>query len=521
MQLSSLLAQVHVVHKRTQGTADPYVTQVVDDSRLVSPGSLFVARRGEAVSGASFIQAAVERGAVAVMVEEGTVVDQKSLGTAVLIEAPQVSRALASLAEAALGKPASQLQLVGITGTNGKTTTATIYRHILRESARRCGLLGTVEVDDGVESRPARLTTPGSVELSAALARMVKNGCVSAVMEVSSHALVQDRVSALEFACAVFTNLSGDHLDFHGDMAAYADAKAMLFATLAHGATAVVNADDPASDRMLRDCQARRMLCRIEGAKTATGADASSHRATAGAEAEGTVCSARIISTELGSMRCLLQGPWGEMEVRLPMVGAHNAMNVLQAAAAAFSTGVSPASIAAALQSCAAPPGRLEPVTKSGDSFCILVDYAHTDDALRNVLQALRPVVGPCGRLSVLFGCGGDRDKTKRPRMARAACDLADAVWVTSDNPRTEDARVIIEEILSGVSDQWSPKVRVEVDRARAIGAAVADAREGDILLIAGKGHEDYQIIGTQKFPFDDRKHAAEALALRSLEAVR
>lgn len=470
---------------------DPLVTSVTDDSRRVIAGSVFVARHGERTNGGAFVDEAVARGAVAVIAKQGSAIGQRGH----FIEVTSPAQALADLAEAMHGNPGAHLQLVGVTGTNGKTTITSLIRQLLNSAESRCGLIGTIEVDDGAGIQPAAMTTPGSVELSAMLGRMVSNGCTHAAMEVSSHALAQDRVAALPFKVAVFTNLTGDHLDYHGTMESYADSKARLFASLERGATAIVNAEDPAHTRMLRDCRSSVLRCAFEG-----------HAAE---------CTVKIDQADMTQMTCTLRGPWGVISTALPMVGRHNAMNVLQAVAAAHSLGVSVHAISHGLRAASAPAGRLEPVHSPDDDIAVLVDYAHTDDALRNVLSALRGVVPNRGRLVALFGCGGDRDRTKRPRMAQVAAELADVVWVTSDNPRSEEPATIIREILAGVPERAVAKVRIDADRSAAIAAAVSTAREGDVVLVAGKGHEKEQIIGTQRRPFDDVHEARTALTRR------
>ena len=304
----------------------------------------------------------------------------------------------------------------------------------------------------------------------------------------------------------VFSNLTGDHLDYHGTMERYAAAKARLFAMLPPEGTAIVNRDDPWHEAMLRDCRAPVLRCSVGQG------DAPPDPAAA--------CTAHIHESRLGWQDTSFRGPWGDVRTRLPLVGRHNAMNALQAAAAASAIGVPPEAIRAALGACAAPPGRLEPVTVPDDPFAVLVDYAHTDDALLNVLTALRPLVGPGGNLVTVFGCGGDRDRTKRPRMMRVACERSDRVVVTSDNPRTEDPEAIIDEVMAGRPAGGATSVARQVDRARAIGMAVGEARPGDIVLIAGKGHEDYQVIGTRKTPFDDRIVAREALGRGTVQVA-
>jgi UDP-N-acetylmuramoyl-L-alanyl-D-glutamate--2,6-diaminopimelate ligase len=316
------------------------------------------------------------------------------------------------------------------------------------------------------------------------------------VVEVAAFML--ETCDSFRAHAGVLTNITEDHLDRFGTMERYAEAKARLFAMLDPSGAAIVNIDDPWHSVML------------EAARTAGASVLRTSLVDPSAECFGTVH-----RMGLDAMDVAFRGPWGLIEMRLPLVGRHNAMNALQAAAAAWSRGVDGERIARALAACHAPPGRLQPVSVGGAGFSVLVDYAHSDDALANVLRALRPTVPSGGRLRVIFGCGGDRDRTKRPRMAKAACDGADDVIVTSDNPRTEDPDAIIREILAGVPAEANGRVMVEADRARAIALAVSTAREGDIILIAGKGHEDYQIIGTEKRSFDDRREAEAALRQR------
>lgn len=496
MQVSELVKSVDGAILVAGG--DTVVHLLADDSRRVVPGTMFVARAGAQGAGGAhgdgraFIQDAIARGAVAIVADEGVVpID----GVAWVSARGGAAARLPALAEAFHGFPSRRLRIVGITGTNGKTTTTYLYRHIEREAGRRCGLIGTVETDDGAGTVPSTLTTPGAIDLSTTLARMVAHGCTGAVMETSSHALHQGRVAALRFGCGIFTNLTGDHLDYHGSMDAYAAAKAVLFEGLDACATAIVNADDPAHERMLTGCRANVIRCSLRSA-----------RATA---------SVQGLRMGAGSMGVTLCGPWGRIEAELPFTGRHNAMNALQAVAAAWSDGIDGAVIERALSTCAAPPGRLEPVTAPQDPFTVLVDYAHTDDALLNVCSALKAVLEPGGRLITVFGCGGDRDPTKRPRMARVACEQSDVVVVTSDNPRTEDPEGIVDQIMAGVPSACAAVVHRVTDRSAAIHAAIAQARERDVVLIAGKGHEDYQIIGSVKVAFDDRLVAREAIAGR------
>ena len=324
---------------------------------------------------------------------------------------------------------------------------------------------------------------------------MVDHGCRACAIEASSHALHQGRTAGLTFAAGVFTNLSGDHLDYHGSMDAYLAAKAKLFRAVGDEGWVVVNADDPASAAMLAQFGGRVITTSLTDERAA--------------------CFAEVGALTSRSTQARLAGPWGEFMVQLPIVGWHNVANALQAAAVVHQLGVNGDALLEGLAHCAAPPGRLEPVSGELDQITVLVDYAHTDDALDNVLRAVRPLVPEAARLIAVFGCGGDRDATKRPRMAGVACRWADAIIVTSDNPRTEDPQAIIDDILNGVPAEKRGHCRVEVDRAEAIHRAIAEAQPGDVVLIAGKGHERYQIIGSARRPFDDRTVANQAILQR------
>ncbi len=491
MTIAGLIHDLPIRVRR--GDAGTPVVSVADDSRQVVPGGLFVARRGRARDGAAFLADALDKGAGAVLVAAGVEVPPDGAGgRALVLETDDPDAVLPVLAERFHGEPSRKLALIGVTGTKGKTTTAWLVRHLLSVGGLKCGLFGTVEIDDGRERRPASLTTPPAIELSATLARMVEHGCRAAVMEVSSHSLDQGRVAGLRFVVGAFTNLTGDHLDYHGTMDAYAAAKSRLFTMLDAQAVAVVNADDPRAQEMIARSPARVLRCGLQ---------------TPGGEAGAT-----IFSMDASETHVAFHGPWGAVDVRLPLIGRHNVANALLAAAIAHVAGADAEAIALGLSSAAAPPGRLQPVSRADEPLTVLVDYAHTDDALDKVLTAVRPIVPEGAKLWVVFGCGGDRDRTKRPRMARVACALADRVVVTSDNPRTEPPDSIVREILTGVPADAGDRVEPIVDRREAIHHAVLRAEDGDVIVIAGKGHEDYQIIGAVKHPFDDRLVARAAL---------
>lgn len=483
------------------------VRRVVDDSRRVEAGDVFVARAGSTADGASHLDEAVARGATVILAAPAV------LASSGLAERPESLIGIASedpltagvtLATALTGHPADRLRIVGITGTNGKTTIATLVRELVAATVGRCGLIGTVEHHDGTTSVPARLTTPGRLELVEVLSGMVGAGCEHLAIEISSHALDQGRTADLQPAVAIFTNLTGDHLDYHGTMEAYAAAKASLFAGLTPEALAVVNLDDPAAPRMLADCRARTVGIRVLGDP----GDASS-LVDRSIEVE-------ILEVKPDRMTLRWLG-FGSTPLigTLPLVGVHNAFNATAALVAALELGARPEAAIDALTRAHPPRGRLEPVHESGDDLRVYVDYAHTDDAIRNVLEAVRPSVPSDHALIAVIGAGGDRDRTKRPRMMRAALEGADSVVVTSDNPRTEDPGTIVAEVVAGATSEEHGRVRAEVDRAEAIRSTILAARRGDVVVIAGKGHEDYQIVGEERRHFDDREQARAALAAR------
>jgi UDP-N-acetylmuramoyl-L-alanyl-D-glutamate--2,6-diaminopimelate ligase len=483
MLLHSLLSQLNPIPSLAD-VPNVEIRGIQEDSRLVASGDLFIARPGAKTDGAQFIRDAATRGAVACIVAA-------RMPDCPLPQVVVANPALAAspLAHALFGHPTRAMRVLGVTGTNGKTTTTYIIRQLLQSVNVRCGMIGTVQIDDGKSAVEATMTTPGATELASLFATMRTNGCQAAAIETSSHSLVQGRVSAIQFAGAGFTNLTGDHLDYHKTMDAYAAAKAELFAMLDADAVAVVNGDDAYSDRMIRDCKARIVQFGFN--------DNADYRAT----------DVQIAAT--GS-RFHLTTPRGSADVTMELIGRHNVENVLLAAALVGEVfGLTVQQIADGLKTATGAPGRLQAV-RAGQPFAVLVDYAHTDDALENVLSALRPLT--TGKLRVLFGCGGDRDRTKRPRMAKTAERLADVLYITSDNPRTENAQSILDEIITGLSADKPKQTVIEIDRRRAIEQILRDAQPGDVVLLAGKGHENYQIIGTEKRHFDDAEEARKVL---------
>jgi UDP-N-acetylmuramoyl-L-alanyl-D-glutamate--2,6-diaminopimelate ligase len=477
--------------------ADVVVTGVEYDSRRVAPGVLFVAMHGETTDGNRYIEQAVARGAVAVVTDSAAAYDATANGPleVALAEVPHGRRALATIAANVFGHPEQKVRLSGVTGTNGKTTTAYLLEQLLRVTGRSTALIGTIEYRIAGEVRPAPHTTPESRDLLALLAEGVHRGVTEAVMEVSSHALEQGRVWGVPYDVAIFTNLTQDHLDYHGTMEAYFAAKRKLFdgSQASPPRVAVLNAEDDTQAALAETAQA-------------AGSAIWSYGTSRGD------FHARDIAMRPNGMSFTLVSPQGEAPIDIALTGRVNVLNVLAASAAAMARGISLEEIAKIAPMLHPVPGRFEAVD-AGQPFTVVVDYAHTDDALRNVLALARDlVIEKRGRVLTVFGCGGDRDRTKRPRMGRAAAEASEIVIVTSDNPRSEKPRAIIDEILPGTAG-LPATVEVEPDRARAIALAMTRARAGDIVVIAGKGHEKTQTVGSQVLPFDDVAVARQALA--------
>jgi len=476
MRLDQLLPDVPA------GAADVEIASLAYDNRRVGPGTLFFCVPGFTRDGHDFAGDALARGAAALVVE-------RPLGLGVPeVRVGSVRAAMAPAAAAFHGDPTARLQVVGVTGTNGKTTTAFLLRALLEAAGRPTGLLGTVTSIVGGTPRPVERTTPEAIELQATFAEMLEAGDVACAIEASSHALELHRVDAVHFAAGIFTNLTQDHLDFHPTMEDYFAAKRRLF-TERDTRVKVVNVDDPYGARLAAE---------LPDAVTFAIAAQADYRA----------CD---IETGLTGSRFRVCTPDGELELRSPLTGHFNVYNVLGALAAVRALGVAPETCARAIATAGQVPGRFQTVD-AGQDFAVLVDYAHTPDSLDNVLRAARALTEQ--RVHVVFGCGGDRDRGKRPLMGAIARRLADRVIVTSDNPRSEDPEAIIEEILAGSG----PDVEHDPDRRAAIERAVAGAGPGDVVVIAGKGHEQGQeFAGGRKIPFDDVTVAREALSAAAL----
>jgi UDP-N-acetylmuramoyl-L-alanyl-D-glutamate--2,6-diaminopimelate ligase len=468
-ELASVAGETRIV-----GDGGVEIADLAYDSRKVRPGALFFCVLGEKVDGHEFAAAAVEAGAAGLVVERERGVDVPQVVVA------DARAAMAPIAARFFGDPTAELKVAGITGTNGKTTTAFLLREILESARMRCGLLGTVkQVVGGVEEEVER-TTPEAIDLQRTFRRMLDGGDVACAMEASSHALALHRADAIYFDVALFTNLTQDHLDFHADMEDYFRSKRMLFEMAPR--TAIVNVDDPYGRRLADEFD-----CATFSA--------------AGAEAD---YSARDISFAAGGAGFAV----GDRQVGTRLPGDFNVANALGAYAAALALGVAPEAAVEGLARAAPPPGRFEPVDE-GQPFTVLVDYAHTPDSLENVLRAARRLGE--GRVIAVFGAGGDRDRGKRPQMGRAGAELSDLAIVTSDNPRSEDPEAIVAEVAAGAVT--GGEVELEVDRRAAIVLAFGEARPGDTVVIAGKGHEQGQEFADgRKLPFDDRQVAREEL---------
>jgi UDP-N-acetylmuramyl-tripeptide synthetase len=453
---------------------------------------LFVAIKGAIADGHDFIEAAIERGAIGIVSEQPAPPDTK----AAWLQVVDARRALAEIAAHVHGDPSTQLQLIGVTGTNGKTTTAFIMSDIAERAGATVALLSTIEQRTGKRREPALHTTPEASDTERFLRRAVDEGCRVAVMECSSQALDLRRCDALNFSVAIWTNLTQDHLDYHGDMESYYRSKRQLFDSSLGNAPrfAVINTDDAYGRRLLDELS--RATIKPDGFITYALDDAAHVRAT-------------DMHASPSAMRFRLHTPAGNRDVSSPLVGRPMLYNILAASAAALKLGCELDQIAAAIKRCTGAPGRFERVAHNGD-FAVIVDYAHTEDALRSTLKTAREVARG-GRIITVFGCGGDRDRTKRRPMGEAAAEGSDLVILTSDNPRTEDPQQILRDTEAGLTLHQTP-YRITADRRTAIHEAIAEARAGDLVLIAGKGHENYQVIGTEKLQFDDCEVAREAL---------
>ena len=488
---------------KTSGDLQSEVVSITEDSRAVRPGSVFVAIQGIQQDGHNFVNQAIAQGATAVVVEEGcfqSALAEASPAVSALIHVNNSRKALGLMASQLYGNPSRHLKMVGVTGTNGKTTVTHLAKSLLEAQGLQVGLLGTVGYVYGKEHRVASHTTPAPVQLQEMLSEMMRAGTDVGVLEVSSHALALDRVAGCEFDIVVFTNLTQDHLDFHQTMGDYFQSKLHLFTDYVAGGEksgskrALVNADDPWASLILQQCPIPVW--------------------TFGIHAKADI-QAEAIQLGMNGKQFVVTSPLGRMTITSQLVGEHNVSNLLAAIGIGLEMGMTPVRIEQALESVANVPGRFERI-QEGQDFTVVVDYAHTDDALQRLLNAAQTVKQ--GRIITVFGCGGDRDRGKRSKMGQVAVRNSDLVMVTSDNPRTEDPQAILFDIEKGI-EAIPPEERCLYqtisDRAEAIQSAIETATSGDLVLIAGKGHEDYQILGTQKVHFDDREEARKAIRQR------
>ncbi|MCL5278931.1 MAG: UDP-N-acetylmuramoyl-L-alanyl-D-glutamate--2,6-diaminopimelate ligase [Planctomycetes bacterium] len=468
-------------------------TAVQIDSRRVRPGDVFIAIPGPNCDGHDFIGPAAASGSKYIVHQSGRSIPDVSSpsGKPVFIAVEHPAIAAGRLAQAARGNPAARLTNLAVTGTKGKTTITFLVRSCIEAAGNKCGLIGTIVCDTGASVTPSSLTTPDCLTIAEAQRQMVNAHAQYMIIEASSHALSQDRLAGINFRAAAFTNLTGDHMDYHKTKEDYLAAKTRLFTALAPEATAVLNKQAAESGSIARATKARVYWYAVD---------------------EPADLSARIESMTVEGTKFTLEHAGRRARVKTPLLGRYNVANHLAAAGLCLGAGLDLETIAAGLSSLKGVPGRLEKVSNNSD-FAVLVDYAHTDDALQNVLTTLKPLCR--GRLITVFGCGGDRDKTKRPRMAAVVERLADVIFVTSDNPRTEKPETIISDIMVGFRNPSSERLTVEPDRRKAIELAIEAAHPDDIVLLAGKGHETYQIIGDKKFDFSDKDIARECLKER------
>ncbi len=498
IKLRELLTTIPGLDFPNHPALDLEVKGLSTNSHACQAGDLFIGMPGTRVDGGDFWESAIAAGAIAALISPQALAKHPpqspsaSVQDACVIATPDLVPALAKLAAAFYNYPAQKMALVGVTGTNGKTTTTHLIEYFLTQAQKQPALLGTLYSRWRGHKQTAVHTTPFALELQAQLAEAAQAGCEQAVMEVSSHALAQGRVLECPFTVAVFTNLTQDHLDFHQDMEDYFQAKALLFSPDYLQGRAIINIDDAYGQRLA----AQLSPDQVWTYSTQTSAD---------------LCTREIEYQQTG-VKGVLQTPQGEIPFQSPLVGQFNLANLLAAVGAGLQLGVNLNTMVESLPLFGGVPGRMEQVKIQADQdISVIVDYAHTPDSLENLLTASRPFIP--GRSICVFGCGGDRDRTKRPLMGKIAANLADVVVVTSDNPRTEDPERILADILTGIPESVQPIVIS--DRAAAIASAIAQAQPGDGVLIAGKGHEDYQILGTEKIHFDDREQAQIALKQR------
>lgn len=508
MKLRDIIKDCGVMEAK--GNLEAEITSVCNDSRQAAPGAMFIAVKGFASDGHDYIGKAIEAGAAAIVYEDetlaaaqvgaaanGPAAEAESAGAAdtdkdaahdiALVRVASSRLAVALMAANFYGRPSSKLKLIGITGTNGKTTTVTLLYNLFMSQGRKCGLLSTIANYVGAKKLATANTTSDPITINSLLSEMAAEGCEYCFMEVSSIGIEQDRVAGLDFAAGIFSNLTHDHLDYHKTFAEYLRCKKLFFDNLPKTAVAITNIDDKNGEVMLQNCKARKVTysCR----------KIADH-------------SCKALEESFEGMMLRIDGK----EIWTRLTGRHNAYNLLAAYSAAVETGADPEATLVALSQLGPAPGRLE-VMNGPDGLAVVIDYAHTPDALENVLETLGEIGGKKRQIICLFGCGGDRDRTKRPEMAQVAEKLADRIIVTSDNSRTEKTENIMEDIRAGLSFHGQAKSLFIADRKEAIRTALMTAQDGAVILLAGKGHETYQIIGNERRHFDEREIVSEVFA--------
>ncbi|MBW4671371.1 MAG: UDP-N-acetylmuramoyl-L-alanyl-D-glutamate--2,6-diaminopimelate ligase [Cyanomargarita calcarea GSE-NOS-MK-12-04C] len=494
MKLRELLAAVDVVGQLPEHPAmETEVRGLTTNSHACQPGDVFIGMPGTRVDGGDFWPSAIASGAIAAIISQQAYEKNTRTADVCVVSAADMTKACAQAAGAFFNYPGQQLKLVGVTGTNGKTTTTHLIEYLLSKASKMTALMGTLYTRYPGFSQTAAHTTPFAVELQHQLADAVNAGCEFGVMEISSHALAQGRAMGCPFEVGVFSNLTQDHLDYHRDMEDYFAAKALLFHPDYLTGRAIINADDEYGKRLIAGLDSQKLWSYSVSDSTAD-------------------LWMSDLNYQPNGVSGMLHTPKGNIAFRSPLVGQFNLENLLAAVGTVLHLGLDLEFVTAALPEFAGVPGRMERVQIAPEQeISVIVDYAHTPDSLENLLKAARPFIA--GKMICVFGCGGDRDRTKRPKMGQIAASLADVAVVTSDNPRTEDAERILQDILAGIPETVKPTVIC--DRATAIRTAILQAQPGDGVLLAGKGHEDYQILGTEKIHFDDREHAREALEER------
>lgn len=485
--------------KKVDGKASLEIKGISCDSKSVKDAYVFIAIKGACFNGGDFINEAIDRGACAVVLEYAKAKTFSFTRGSTFIYVNDARRALSEVAAAFYGDVSSRMRLIGVTGTNGKTTTTYLLEGLFDARSEKAGIIGTINYRFGKRLIPASNTTPGVLDLYSLLSNMQKEKVKNCILEVSSHSLDQGRVDGLSFDIAIFTNLTSEHLDYHKDMENYFASKAILFTKIKQGGYAVINKDDPHAEKIIKKVRSEKKAGVI----------------TYGIEQEADV-SAREIKFSAKGLKFKLCAAGGSIEIASHLIGRHNVYNILAAASAGIAMDMDLNQVKSGIERIAALPGRLEKID-CGQDFLVFVDYAHTGNGLENALKTVRELKPK--RILTVFGCGGDRDKSKRPEMGRISSELSDRIFITSDNPRNEDPADIIKQIIEGIAHKKN--YVVEVDRLKAIEEALKEAKKGDVVLVAGKGHEAYQVFRDVTLPFDDRQAVRRILNSQKQDSLQ